>query len=156
MSQARIRTGIILFIFTLGIPCFSVEAVNTPDFKERLRASSLSSQTSTQDAADTSPQDVNDTEHCKVTFIELGSVRCIPCKKMQPIMAEIERVYADQVKVVFHDVWTDEGRLYAEKYGIRAIPTQIFLDHEGKECFRHEGFFQREALIEVLKQKGIR
>ncbi|UCF86051.1 MAG: hypothetical protein JSV50_10580, partial [Desulfobacteraceae bacterium] len=26
----------------------------------------------------------------KVTFIELGSVNCIPCKKMQPIMKQIE------------------------------------------------------------------
>ncbi|HQK72015.1 MAG TPA: hypothetical protein PL101_12990, partial [Bacteroidales bacterium] len=37
----------------------------------------------------------------KVTFIELGSVRCIPCQQMQPIMKSIQEKYGDQVKVVF-------------------------------------------------------
>lgn len=91
----------------------------------------------------------------KVTFVELGSVRCIPCKMMQPIMQEIEEKYSDEVKVIFYDVWTQEGRPYAEKYGIRAIPTQVFLDENGKEFFRHVGFFPREELFEVLKKKGV-
>jgi thiol-disulfide isomerase/thioredoxin len=33
----------------------------------------------------------------KVTFYELGSVRCIPCKQMQPILKSIEEKYKDQV-----------------------------------------------------------
>ena len=98
----------------------------------------------------------NSTTKSKVTFIELGSVNCIPCKMMQPIMAEIEKEYAGQVKVVFHDVWTPEGRPYAEKYGIQAIPTQVFLDSEGKEYYRHAGFFPKNELVEVLKQKGVK
>jgi thioredoxin 1 len=92
----------------------------------------------------------------KVTFIELGSVRCIPCKMMQPIMQEIEKEYGEQVKVVFYDVWTDEGRPYGNKYGITAIPTQVFLDSEGKEYYRHTGFFPKDQLVEILKQKGVR
>jgi thioredoxin 1 len=91
----------------------------------------------------------------KVTFIELGSVRCIPCKKMMPIMKEIETEYSDQVKVVFHDVWTPEGKPFAQKYKIRLIPTQVFLDKEGNEYFRHEGFFPKEELVKVLKEKGV-
>lgn len=91
----------------------------------------------------------------KVTFIELGSVRCIPCKMMMPIMKEIEEKYGDEVKVIFYDVWTEAGRPYAEKYQIRAIPTQVFLDENGKEFFRHVGFFPREQLFEVLKKKGV-
>lgn len=91
----------------------------------------------------------------KVTFIELGSVNCIPCKMMQPIMEEIEKEYGEQVKVVFHDVWTEEGRPYAEKYGIRSIPTQVFLDTQGSEYFRHVGFFPKEEIVKVLRQKGV-
>ena len=92
----------------------------------------------------------------KVTFIELGSVRCIPCKKMQPIIEEIEKEYKGQVKVVFYDVRTPEGRPYAYKYKIRLIPTQVFLDKDGKEYFRHIGFFPKEELVKVLKQKGVK
>ena len=92
----------------------------------------------------------------KVTFIELGSVRCIPCQKMQAVMKSIEKKYGNQVKVVFHDVWTPEGKPFGEQYKIQVIPVQIFLDDKGKEFFRHEGYFPEEELIKVLNTKGIR
>jgi len=90
----------------------------------------------------------------KATFIELGSVNCIPCKKMQPIMKEIEAKYP-QVNVVFYDVWRREGRQYAAKYRIRVIPTQVFLDENGKEYLRHEGFFPMEEVEKVLAKAGV-
>lgn len=91
-----------------------------------------------------------------VTFVELGSVRCIPCKMMQPIMKDIEKEFAGQVKVVFHDVWTPDGEPFAASYKIRVIPTQVFLDKDGAEYFRHEGFFPKDELVKVLKQKGVK
>lgn len=94
-------------------------------------------------------------EKYKLTFIELGSVRCIPCQKMQPIMKSIEEKYPEQVNVLFYDVWTPEGKSYGDKYDIKLIPTQIFLDENSEEFFRHEGFFPEEELIKVLKNKGI-
>lgn len=92
----------------------------------------------------------------KVTFVELGSTRCIPCRMMQPVMAEIEKQYKDQVKVVFYDVWTAAGKSYGEKYRVRAIPTQVFLDSSGKEYYRHEGFFPKEEIDKVLQKQGVR
>ncbi|GAH19233.1 unnamed protein product [marine sediment metagenome] len=96
------------------------------------------------------------TDEIKVTFVELGSVKCIPCKQMQPIMKEIEEEYKGQVKVVFYDVWTVEGKPYIKEFGIRAIPTQVFLDKNGKEYFRHQGFFAKDELVEVLKMQGVK
>ena len=92
----------------------------------------------------------------KVTFIELGSVRCIPCQQMQPVMKSIEAKYGKEVKVDFHDVWTDAGKPYGVKYGIEAIPTQVFLDETGKEYYRHVGYFPEEELVKVLQQKGVK
>ena len=92
----------------------------------------------------------------KVTFIELGSVRCIPCIMMQAVMREIEEEFGDQVRIIFYDVWTPEGKPYGAKYRIRLIPTQVFLDSDGKEYFRHEGFFAKEELAKVLQMKGAR
>ena len=92
----------------------------------------------------------------KVTFIELGSVRCIPCQKMQGVMKSIEQKYGNQVKVVFYDVWTPEGKPFGEKYGIENIPTQVFLDENRKEFSRHVGFFPEEELIKVLNTKGVK
>ena len=108
----------------------------------------------------TAPVDKNNTgaenTTYKVTFIELGSVRCIPCKQMQPIMKSIQEKYGKQVKVVFYDVWTEEGAPYGRQYGIEAIPTQVFLDKDGKEYYRHLGYFPEEELIKVLKQKDVK
>ncbi len=92
----------------------------------------------------------------KVTFIELGSLRCIPCREMQAVMKAIEEKYGSQVKVVFHDVWTPEGKPFAEKYDIDQIPTQVFLDENGKEFSRHVGYFPEEDLVAVLNKKGVK
>lgn len=92
----------------------------------------------------------------KVTFVEIGAARCIPCKAMQPIMKEVADEYKGQVKVVFHDVWTQQGKMDAEKYNIRVIPTQVFLDKDGKEYFRHEGYFPKDDLVKVIKMQGVK
>ena len=91
-----------------------------------------------------------------VTFIELGSVNCIPCKMMQPVMSNIEEKYGSRVKVIFYDVWTEKQKPYAKKYGIKLIPTQVFLDKDGKEFHRHEGFYPEEEIIKLLESKGLK
>ena len=95
-------------------------------------------------------------QNIKVTFVELGSVNCMPCKMMQPVMKEIEKEYSDQVKVVFYDVWTNEGKPYANKYRINSIPTQVILDKNGKEYYRHVGFIPKDELVRVFKIKGVK
>jgi thioredoxin 1 len=89
----------------------------------------------------------------KVTFIELGADRCIPCKAMQPIMKEIAGEYAGKIQVVFYDVWKDPAP--ARKYGIQLIPTQVFIDQSGREIFRHVGLFPKAEILDMLEEKGI-
>jgi len=91
-----------------------------------------------------------------VTFIELGSVNCIPCKAMQPVMKSVEEKYGSQLKVIFYDVWTDEGKPFGSQYSIRLIPTQVFLDKHGKELMRHEGFFPEKKIDAFLRSKGLK
>jgi thioredoxin 1 len=96
---------------------------------------------------------VKDTTHAKITFVELGSVNCIPCRQMQPVMRSIEEKFGSQVKIIFHDVWKDKKP--AQEYGIQLIPTQVFLDENGKEFYRHEGFFAENEIINLFETKGI-
>lgn len=91
-----------------------------------------------------------------VTFVELGSVNCIPCRQMQPVMKAIENKYGDQVKILFYDVWKSDQRHYSSVYRIRVIPTQVFLDAEGKEFHRHEGFYPEEAIDLILQGRGLK
>jgi len=95
-------------------------------------------------------------DRVKVTFVEIGSVNCIPCKAMQPIMKAVEEDYKGQVKIVFHDVWTEKGKTDAMKYNIRVIPTQVFLDKAGKEYFRHEGYYPQADVVRVIKMQGVK
>ncbi|MBN2011517.1 thioredoxin family protein [candidate division KSB1 bacterium] len=89
----------------------------------------------------------------KVTFVELGSVKCIPCKMMQPVMKTIESEFGDQINVVFYDVWEDP--VPGKKYGIKLIPTQVFLDENNNEFFRHEGYFPIEDIKKLLVERGL-
>jgi len=93
---------------------------------------------------------VDSIKTAKVTFIELGSVNCIPCKMMQPVMKEMEKEYGDTVKVIFSDVWTKDGKKYGQIYKIKLIPTQIFMDENGKEFFRHQGYFKKEKIKDLI------
>lgn len=75
----------------------------------------------------------------RVTFLELGGVGCKPCDAMVPVLEEVKRRYAGRVDVEFHDV--RKAPETAMKWRVAIIPTQVFLDGQGKEYFRHEGFF---------------
>lgn len=86
-------------------------------------------------------------------LVDLGAGKCIPCKKMAPILEELKDEYAGALEVVFIDVWQDRGA--GDKYGIQMIPTQIFYDASGKELFRHEGFFAKEEILAKWKELGI-
>ncbi len=82
-------------------------------------------------------------------LVDLGAGKCIPCKRMAPILEALKVDYAGAVDVQFVDVWQnpDAGR----PYGIRLIPTQIFFDRTGRERFRHEGFFAREEIERIFR-----
>ena len=107
-------------------------------------------------APEKKPADVEKKKMPVVTFVEIGSVNCIPCRAMQPIMKAVEEEFGEQLKVVFHDVWTPEGKMDAAKYNIRVIPTQVFLNQDGNEYFRHEGYFPQEGVVEILKRGGVK
>ncbi|MBC8479327.1 MAG: thioredoxin family protein [FCB group bacterium] len=91
-----------------------------------------------------------------ITFVELGSVNCIPCKKMQPVMKAIEENYTGQVEVIFYDVWQKDQKKWAEHYKILSIPTQVFLDSDGNELWRHMGFLPEKDIRKFLLSHGIK
>jgi len=87
------------------------------------------------------------------TMLELGSEGCKSCEQMKPVMASLEQDYGDKIRITFHDVRKNQE--IAAQYSIRLIPTQIFLDAEGNEFFRHEGFFSREEIEKVFRDNDV-
>ncbi|UCE35706.1 MAG: thioredoxin family protein [Deltaproteobacteria bacterium] len=88
-----------------------------------------------------------------VTMVDLGSDTCIPCKLMAPIMEKVERKYRGKAAVILIDVRKNRESL--KRFGVRAIPTQIFFDQQGKEVYRHEGFMSEAEIDEVFQNMEV-
>ena len=86
-------------------------------------------------------------------LIDLGADKCVPCKMMAPILEELGVTFASSFTVEFIDVWKHPEA--AEPYGIKLIPTQLFLSPDGEELFRHEGFFSREDILAKWNELGV-
>ena len=119
------KITILLFMISVSAFCFSEETA--------------------QDSTATQP---------KITFLELGSLTCIPCKQMEKVLESVGEKYGDQIVVIFHDVKKDKK--IAAKYKIKMIPTQIFLDESGIEIHRHIGFYPEEKIDEFLQKQGLK
>ena len=89
----------------------------------------------------------------KIVMLELGSVGCIPCEQMKPVMKKLSGNYKDSLEVIFVDVRKD--RDMAKKFRVFAIPTQVFLDKTGKEFHRHMGYYSYDEIEAMLKKAGL-
>jgi thioredoxin 1 len=89
----------------------------------------------------------------KVVMLELGSVGCIPCEQMKPVMDKLRSGYKDKLEVYFVDVRRDNAT--GRRFGVHMIPTQVFLDKNGKEFHRHVGFYAYDEITPVLKKAGL-
>jgi thioredoxin 1 len=72
---------------------------------------------------------------------------------MAPILEELKKEYAGRLRVDFIDVWENPDA--GKPYGIRLIPTQVFLAPDGKELWRHEGFLGKEDILAKWKELGV-
>jgi thioredoxin 1 len=86
-------------------------------------------------------------------LVDLGSTTCIPCKKLAPILEELKTEYRGRVSVEFIDVTKNPAA--ADEYKINVIPTQIFIDKDGKEVFRHEGFYPKADIVGQFEKMDV-
>lgn len=86
--------------------------------------------------------------------VDLGADKCIPCKKMAPILVELRKEYEGRVTVDFIDVWKNPNA--GQPYKIRIIPTQVFFDADGQEVWRHEGFLSKEEFVKKFAEMGVK
>ena len=86
-------------------------------------------------------------------LIDLGADKCIPCKMMAPILEELRHEYAGVFAVEIIDVWKNPDEV--KRFGLKGIPTQVFLDGTGQELYRHMGFLSREDILRKWKELGV-
>jgi thioredoxin 1 len=140
----------------LIVAALAVAVIAAVAFKKARSSANPTSAAPTANATAASPDTANTAPaaHAKLPkLLDLGADKCIPCKMMAPLLAELKKEYAGRMTVEFIDVWKngDAGR----QYGVEMIPTQIFFDAAGKELFRHTGFYGREDILGKWKELGV-
>ncbi len=69
---------------------------------------------------------------------------------MKPILEDLAIQYKDRLNVSIVSV--DDYSQLTSYYKVMAIPTQIGFDSNGKEVFRHVGFWAKDQIISQLEQ----
>ena len=88
------------------------------------------------------------------TLVDFGAQGCGPCDMMTPLLEELRLEYADRCNILFLPV--GEQQILAARYNIQSIPVQVFFDKDGKEFFRHIGFFAKEQMVAKLTEMGVK
>jgi thioredoxin 1 len=88
-----------------------------------------------------------------VTLIDLGKKTCTQCKMMAPILEKLEKKYKGKAAIIFINLLDDPEQQY--RFKLKALPTQIFFNPEGKEVYRHTGFMSEKAIIQQMNKMGV-
>ncbi len=89
----------------------------------------------------------------KPALVDFGSTGCAPCEMMAPILETLKKKYEGKAHVLF--VQVQEEQILAARYGIESIPVQIFFDKDGKEVFRHVGFYPQSEIEKKMAEMGV-
>lgn len=88
-------------------------------------------------------------DHKGVVMIDFWAEWCGPCRMVGPIVEEISKEY--QGKAVIAKVDVDDNPEVSMKYGIRSIPTILFLK-DGQVIDKHIGATTKAVLTQKLEK----
>lgn len=97
--------------------------------------------------ADNNTFDTEISDKDKLVIADFYSDSCVPCKRMSPVLAELEEEFADSVKLVKLNINFDAET--AEKYEVIAVPTLIFFKN-GEEQTRIVGAVKKAELVDTI------
>lgn len=80
-----------------------------------------------------------------IIIADFYSDSCVPCKRMSPLLAEIEE--SENVKLVKININFDPE--LTEKYEIQAAPTLVFFK-DGAEVSRLRGAVKKAEILEAI------
>lgn len=81
-------------------------------------------------------------------LVDFHTVWCAPCRKMAPIIDELETAYKDKATVVRVDV--DKSKEVGKAYEISGVPV-FMLFKNGEVIWKHNGLIAKEELEKQLK-----
>ena len=84
------------------------------------------------------------------SLVDFWATWCGPCRRLAPIVEEIEKEFEGKINVFKLDV--DENPKISTNYGVRSIPT-LLLFKDGKVVKQFVGITSKEDIIEAINSQ---
>lgn len=86
----------------------------------------------------------------KPAIIDLYATWCGPCKRLAPILADIQKDYGNKIQI--YKVDTDKEVQLARLFNVSSIPLMIFIPAKGQP-FAVSGLRPKEQLVQIINEK---
>ena len=127
---------ILLLTFSIGTKAQTVEPLTNDQFKEKIWNYDT----------DKEWKYLGD----KPAIIDLYATWCGPCKRLAPILEEIQKEYGSKIQI--YKVETDKEKQLSNLFNVSSIPLMVFIPKKG-EPFLVTGLRPKEQLVEIINEK---
>ena len=86
----------------------------------------------------------------KPAIIDMYATWCPPCKKLSPILEEIQKEYGDKLQI--YKVNVDKEPALAQLFNASSIPLMLFIPKNGKP-FTVTGLRPKEQITDIINDK---
>ncbi|MCD7779112.1 MAG: thioredoxin family protein [Candidatus Gastranaerophilales bacterium] len=90
----------------------------------------------------------------KPSLLIFTSSMCLDCKKIKSVIKEVEGDYTGKINFIQINALEKNRKVQEniKKYHVVLVPTLIFLDNNGNQTNKIEGFIPKEELIGELEE----
>ncbi|PCH70949.1 MAG: thioredoxin [Bacteroidales bacterium] len=81
-------------------------------------------------------------------IVDFYATWCGPCKRVAPVLEELQKEYGESIQI--YKVDTDKSPLVSGAFGIKSIPSFLFIPAKGKPTMA-KGALPKETFVKAIK-----
>lgn len=86
----------------------------------------------------------------KPVIIDLYATWCPPCKKLAPILEQVQKEYGEKIQIYKVDV--DKEKSISQLFNVKSIPVMVFIPRDGKP-FTVVGLRPQNQIEQIIQEK---